>query len=68
MFQKNNEKMYNVNAYHDVIDGFITIYNYLKIATLVYDIYNKWSHNAQWSKTFSRYLFLNINFIYSATI
>ena len=24
--------MYNVNAYYDVIDGFITIYNYLKMA------------------------------------
>ena len=24
--------MYNVNAYYDVIDGFITIYNYFKMA------------------------------------
>ena len=30
MFKKNNGKMNNVNAYYDVIDDFITIYNYLK--------------------------------------
>ena len=32
MFQKYNGKIYNVNAYYYVIDDFITIYNYLKMA------------------------------------
>ena len=32
MFLKNNGKMYNVNAYYDVIDDFITIYKYLIMA------------------------------------
>ena len=32
--------MYNVNAYYEVIDDFITIYNYLKMAlsSLIYII------------------------------
>ena len=32
--------MYNVNAYYDVIDEFITIYNYIKMAlsSLIYII------------------------------
>ena len=32
MFQNNNGKMYIVNAYYEVIDDFITIYNDLKMA------------------------------------
>ena len=33
MFKKNNGKMYRVNAYYDVIDDFITIYNFLEMAS-----------------------------------
>ena len=34
--------MYNINAYYDVIDDFITIYNYLKMAlsSLIYIMYD----------------------------
>ena len=30
MFKKNNGKMYYINAYYDVIDDIITIYNVLE--------------------------------------
>ena len=59
--------MYNVNAYYAVIDDFITI-QLPQNGAFFFDIYNKWRHNMQLRKTFSRYLFLNINLIYSATI
>ena len=38
--KKNNGKMFHVNAYYDVIDDFITIYNNLKMAlvSLIYII------------------------------
>ena len=36
MFQENNGKIYYVNAYYDVIDDFITIYNFHKMV-----FYNK---------------------------
>ena len=32
MFKKNNGNMYNLNAFYDVIDDFVTIYNHLKMA------------------------------------
>ena len=67
MFKKNNGKMYNVNAYYAVIDDFITI-QLPQNGAFFFDIYDKRRHNVHWRETFSRYLFLNINLIYSATI
>ena len=32
MFLKNNGKLYYANAYYDVIDDFITMYNFLEMA------------------------------------
>ena len=63
--------MYYVNAYHDIIHWWI--YNYLQFpwnGTFFYDIlvYNKWRHNMQWHNIFSRYFFLNMNFIFPTTI
>ena len=39
--------MYHVNAYYDVIDVFITIFNILEMCAFFYDIYHKWRHNVQ---------------------
>ena len=42
--------MYYVNAYYDVIDDFITIFNFLEMAlsSMIYIyIYNKWRHYVQ---------------------
>ena len=38
MFNKDNAKMYYVNAYYDVIDDFITIFIFLE-GPFFYDIY-----------------------------
>ena len=38
MFNKNNRKMYNVNAYYDVIDDIITIYIVLEWPFLLWYI------------------------------
>ena len=56
--------MYYFNAYDDVIDDFITIYNFLEMAlsSMIYII------NVQKHDTLSRYFFLSINFIYLTII
>ena len=40
MFKKNKGKIYYVNAYYDVIDVFITIYNFFEIAlsSMIYKV------------------------------
>ena len=60
--------MYYVNAYYEVIDDFIAIYNGLEIVLssrlyIINDVimYSNIIH-------FPVFFFLNINFIYSATI
>ena len=60
--------MYYVNANYEVIDDFITIFNFLKMAfSSTIDIINDIIMCSN-IKHFPIILFLNINFIYSATI